>query len=95
MWFGLWLNVVTGLALLLAYPTKALTNPLFYLKLTLIVAALLILRTTLVRVRGASAISGTTKLLAAASLLVWAATIAAGRLLAYTCTRLTVDVTCS
>ena len=51
MWFGLWLNVVTGLALLLAYPTKALTNPVFYLKLSLIAGGLLILRATLRRVR--------------------------------------------
>ena len=94
MWFGLWLNVVTGLALLLAYPTKALTNPVFYLKLSLIAGGLLILRATLRRVRESLAISGTTKLLAAVSLIVWAAAIASGRLLAYTCTRLTVDFPC-
>ena len=94
MWFGLWLNVVTGLALLLAYPTKALTNPVFYLKLALIAVALLILRETIRRIRRDSAISGTTKVLAAASLVAWAATITAGRLLAYTCTRLTVDLSC-
>ena len=44
MWVGLWLNVISGLALLAAYPTKALTNPLFYVKLGLIAAALVILR---------------------------------------------------
>jgi hypothetical protein len=94
MWFGLWLNVVTGVALLIAYPTKALTNPVFYLKLTLIAVALLILRATLRHVRGATPISGRVKALAAGSLVVWAATITAGRLLAYTCTRLTVDFSC-
>ena len=94
MRFGLWLNVVTGLALVLAYPTKALTNPVFYLKLSLIAGGLLILRTTLRRVRDSLAISGTTKLLAAVSLVVWAAAIASGRLLAYTCTRLIVDAPC-
>src|SRR5688572_6882051 len=47
MWFGLWVNVLSGLLLLLAYPTKALTNPVFYLKLALIAAALLMLRTLL------------------------------------------------
>jgi hypothetical protein len=41
---GLWLNVVSGLALIAAYPTKALTNPIFYIKLGLIAAALVILR---------------------------------------------------
>jgi hypothetical protein len=94
MWFGLWLNIVTGLALVLAYPTKALTNPVFYLKLSLVAGGLLILRATLRRVGDGLAPSGTTKLLAAASLVVWAAAIAAGRLLAYTCIRLTVDTTC-
>src|SRR5688572_1204988 len=44
MWCGLWLNVFTGIALVVAYPTKALTNPVFYLKLALIAAALMILR---------------------------------------------------
>ena len=94
IWFGFWLNVLTGLALVLAYPTKALTNPVFYLKLSLIAGGLLILRATLRRIREGPAISGSTKLLAAVSLVVWAAAIAAGRLLAYTCTRLTVDTPC-
>jgi hypothetical protein len=95
MWFGFWLNVVTGIALLLAYPTKALTNPVFYLKLTLIAVAVLILRTTLRRVRASDSISRNTRMLAALSLILWAATITAGRLLAYTCTRLTVTINCS
>lgn len=94
MRFGLWLNVVTGFALLLAYPTKALTNPVFFLKLGLIGGGLLILRATLRRVREGTTSSDSTKLLAAVSLVVWAAAIAAGRLLAYTCTRLTVDTLC-
>jgi hypothetical protein len=95
MWLGLWLNVITGLALLLAYPTKALTNPVFYVKLALIALALLVLRETLRRIRSSSVIAGTTRVLAVVSLVAWAATITAGRLLAYTCTRLTVDVVCS
>ena len=94
MWIGLWVNVVTGVVLVMAYPTKALTNPVFYLKLTLIAAALVILRTVLRRVRGSSTISGSTKVLAALSLIAWAGAITAGRLLAYTCSRLTVDVAC-
>ena len=63
-------------------------------KLTLIAAGLLILRETIRRIRGDSAVSSGTKALAAVSLVVWAATIAAGRLLAYTCTRLTVGMSC-
>src|SRR5262245_45758910 len=32
-WVGLGLNVLSGILLVIAYPTKALTNPIFYLKL--------------------------------------------------------------
>jgi hypothetical protein len=94
MWCGLWMNVLSGIALLVAYPTKALTNPLFHVKLGLIAVALVLLRAILRHVRRPSTIAGSTRILAAASLLVWAATIAAGRFLAYTCTRLTVELSC-
>lgn len=40
MWAGFWINAVSGTFLLIAYPTKALTNPVFYVKLCLIVLAL-------------------------------------------------------
>src|SRR4030095_16045937 len=33
MWAGFWTNALSGVLLLIAYPTKALTNPLFYVKL--------------------------------------------------------------
>src|SRR5258708_35719301 len=36
MWVGFTMNVISGILLVIAYPTKALTNPVFYLKLTLI-----------------------------------------------------------
>ena len=96
MWAGLWLNVASGLALLAAYPTKALTNPLFYVKLGLIAAALAILRSIrrlslTVDVTPASPRPLNAKRLAVASLVCWALTIAAGRFLAYTYIRLTVD----
>jgi hypothetical protein len=44
MWFGFWLNAISGVALLIAYPTKALTNPVFYLKLALIALAMVLQR---------------------------------------------------
>lgn len=94
MWFGLWLNILSGVALLLAYPTKALTNPVFYLKLTLIAVALMILRSILRRTAMAVPARGVVKVLAAASLVSWVGAITAGRLLAYTCTRLTMDSFC-
>ena len=93
MWLGLWMNALSGVALLLAYPTKALTNPVFYLKLVLIAGNLFVLRTVLQRVEKAVAVPGL-KLLAAGSLIGWAVVITAGRLLAYTCTRLMVDERC-
>jgi hypothetical protein len=92
---GLWLNVVTGIALVLAYPTKALTNPVFYMKLTLIAVALIVLRVQLRDLRSVEwAPSRSTRILAIVSLLAWGTAITAGRLLAYTCTRLTVDSSC-
>ena len=94
MWIGLWLNILTGIALVLAYPTKALTNPIFYLKLGLIAFALMIFRTLLQRAQDGRTEASTTRILAIASLVVWAGAIAAGRLMAYTCTRLMVDETC-
>jgi len=93
MWTGLWLNIASGVVLLIAYPTKALTNPVFYLKLLLIVVALRILKSVsrgVVRIneaRSDSAPAGL-RMMAAASLMCWAAAITAGRLLAYTHTRL-------
>lgn len=39
MWLGLGINAVSGILLLIAYPAKALTNPVFYLKLVAIAAA--------------------------------------------------------
>jgi hypothetical protein len=94
IWIGLWVNVLSGIALVLAYPTKALTNPVFYLKLGLIAAALVMFRTLLRRANEGRTEGGTTKMLAATSLVVWAGAITAGRLLAYTCSRLTVDQVC-
>ena len=93
MWLGFWVNAASGILLLAAYPTKALTNPLFYVKLALIAAALVALRPVVRHVRdGAGApVRGGLKLAAAASLACWAASIAAGRFLAYTYTRLLVD----
>jgi hypothetical protein len=92
MWFGFWLNAVSGVLLLIAYPTKALTNPVFYLKLTLIGVAVRILVILRRRLRGdelAMTISARVKMLAVSSLVCWGGAIVAGRLLAYTYSRLT------
>jgi len=99
MWIGFWTNAVSGVALLIAYPTKAFTNPLFYAKLVLIAVgiavALRVRRDVLDAVAGkGDALPARVRMLAAASLACWVAVIFAGRFLAYTCTRLTVETTC-
>jgi hypothetical protein len=52
MWFGFWLNATSGTLLLIGYPTKALTNPVFYLKMSFIALALWTYRITSRRVFG-------------------------------------------
>jgi len=97
MWAGLWINAISGVLLLIAYPTKALTNPLFYVKLALIgfgIVLALRIRRGVQDVRPDGDAPSPVRTLAAASLACWIAVIFAGRLLAYTCTRLTVDFTC-
>ena len=92
MWAGFWLNAVTGTALVVAYPAKALTNPLFYVKLALVATALVVLQVLRRRLgeiptSGARAATGL-RVLAAGSLALWLATIFSGRWLAYTYSRL-------
>ena len=96
MHFGFWLNLASGLLLLIAYPAKALTNWVFYLKIGLIALALVeafVLRNRFLRNphfdSGPIPLAG--KLLAGSSLLIWASAVTAGRLLAYTYTVLLVD----
>jgi hypothetical protein len=100
MWLGLAINALSGLALLLAYPAKALTNPVFYIKLIAIAIAVGIvqwLRQQFARAPaesagGAAAIGGAAiapspqAFCRAAWLLLalWAVATLTGRLLAYT-----------
>jgi len=93
MWAGVWVNGLSGLALLIAYPTKALTNPVFYVKLALVALALAISMSIGRRVFQPSAApeaggAWTQRRLAVASLAVWTSAITAGRLLAYTYTHI-------
>ena len=97
MWTGFWINAVSGVLLLIAYPTKALTNPLFYVKLVLIAIGLAIASKLRARLRAlpvpeALVLPPRLKALAIVSLVCWGAGITAGRLLAYTYSRLTVDL---
>jgi hypothetical protein len=84
VWLAFAANAVSGTLLLIAYPTKALTNPLFYLKLCLVALAMgLVWRIGSTVLRAPDGGRGP-RLLALASLATWIALITAGRFLAYT-----------
>ena len=89
LWGGFWLNAVSGVLLLVGYPTKALTNPLFYVKLLLIATGMVLLVRLNRRVIAGTAFDSQARRMAKISLFCWAAAIFAGRFLAYTYTRLT------
>ena len=89
MWLGFGINALSGLTLLIAYPAKALTNWVFFAKLLFVVVALWVLerlKRELVVADGAAAreVSSRARQLALLSMIAWAATIFAGRFLAYT-----------
>jgi hypothetical protein len=90
MWIGFWLNTASGLLLLVGYPTKALTNPVFYLKLLLIAVgmALYVVMTRRIMESGGDGVPAGGGFLGAASLACWAGAITSGRLLAYTADRI-------
>ena len=94
VWAGFWIQVVSGILLLIGYPTKSLTNPLFYVKLTLIGLAMVSMQMLRNRVFADSSLSEAAmiakgRVFATCSLIFWVAAVTAGRLLAYTYTVLT------
>jgi hypothetical protein len=96
LWIGFWMNAASGVLLLVAYPTKALTNPVFYVKLLLIATGIgifVVINRRLFRdsMPGDDWVARPGRFLAVASLVCWAGAITAGRLLAYTHRRLLVD----
>ena len=89
MWLGFGINALSGLALLIAYPAKALTNWVFFAKMLFVVVGLWVLerlKRELAVADGAGAreVSSRARQLALLSMIVWTATIFAGRFLAYT-----------
>lgn len=92
VWFGLILNAVSGVVLLMGYPTKALTNPVFYLKLACIALALTVVRALGQRIANPEPGHATgwnrNGVLASLTLGLWAVSVTAGRMLAYTHSRL-------
>jgi hypothetical protein len=83
LWLGAALAVPSGVLLLLAYPAKALTNPLFAVKLACLVAAALLMRHL--------ARAGREQRLALLALLLWLGVVVTGKLLLHTYTVLTVS----
>ena len=85
-WYAAAAIFISGAALLLAYPAKALTNPLFYVKLCAVVIGLLIskrIQNTFSNKPEVSIDSVSIKL-AYLSIALWLITLTAGRFLAYT-----------
>jgi len=86
MWTGLAVNAVTGFLLFASDADIKGRQPVFYIKLTLIVLALVVTlairRLTEREAHGGARAAGPRRL-AGASLALWAGAIAAGRLMAY------------
>ena len=94
IWVGFWIQVVTGLMLLIGYPTKSLTNWDFYLKLVLIALGMTVMQMIRKRVFTDLSMSEADMMirgraLAMSSLLLWLATVTSARILAYTYTNIT------
>ena len=86
-WMGVIVIFLSGTGLLLAYPAKALTNPIFYLKFIALTIGLIIaawIQNRLDRSSITEREHHKFKLIAMASILLWVITITAGRFLAYT-----------
>ena len=89
MWSSVVVVIISGTLLLLAYPAKALTNAVFYFKLSCAIAGLLLSYYFAKRLLRTSALDSQvlptqTKSLAIISILLWIGAIFGGRFLAYT-----------
>lgn len=83
VWFGVALNVVSGLLLFIADARKFVVMPMFLVKLALLAAATTTFVMLVGRLRSSSSREGNEKMLAAISLVLWLCAITAGRLTAY------------
>jgi hypothetical protein len=89
MWIGFSINAVTGVFLVIAYPTKSLTNWDFYIKMAVIGFAVWVMQRLKTVVFADTSLSEADMMargatLAKWSLILWFGAITAGRLLAYT-----------
>jgi len=87
IWFGFWVNAVTGTALLMASASKRMVDPVFYTKMIFIFAGVAVLQLTRKKVfrnlGPDGALPENAKAFAWAGLICWLGAITAGRLLAY------------
>ena len=87
IWWGFWVNAVTGTALLMASASKRLVDPTFYVKMIFIFAGVAVLQLTRNKVFRSlgpdGALPESAKPLAWAGLICWLGAVTAGRLLAY------------
>jgi hypothetical protein len=86
---GFWINALSGVVLFGIYPTKPITNPVFYTKMAFIVAAIVCIRKLRFEVFTRSAahdeivVTPRARALGGGLLLIWLGAITAGRLMAY------------
>ena len=87
IWAGFWIQVVSGVVLLIGYPTKSLMTPAFYIKIALIAAAMVVmvrLDRKLPSSLTEAPLFAQARPLAVWSGVLWFGAITAGRLIAYT-----------
>jgi hypothetical protein len=87
LWAGVWITAISGAILFASAATSKITNPLFGVKMTLVLLAIAntsLLRRTVFRAHGdKGVVPARGKVLAALSFALWFAAIAAGRLMTY------------
>ena len=87
IWIGFAINLLSGLALFVTEAADRVVDPVFYLKMASIAAALwlgVIVKRRAIDPEGASDVAtGLSRSMAAASLALWTIAIVAGRLMAY------------
>lgn len=86
MWWGFWVNTVSGVLLFAADATTKGTMGLFLVKLACVAAGVVVMaamRGSIVGCGTGPSVSGRTRALAVLSLVLWTAAITAGRFMAY------------
>ena len=83
IWVCLVVLLISGGALILAEPGRTISNPVFYTKMSLLVAAIIVTLWLRAFAKGSRPTAALQVVLALVSLLLWSAIIVAGRYIAY------------